>query len=175
MNKMQLGSAAALLALAGCGQEPAVESESADMQAAETAATDEQAAGAMLAVAEAQGVGTYLVDGEGRSLYILEGGSRANGDSETVRTDCTDECAEEWPPFITTADPQAGEGIETANLSTVVRQDSTRQVTYDGWPLYYYHDDTAPGDMRGQDVHDEWGAWYLLSPEGEPIEVEVGS
>lgn len=173
MKTTILTSAAALLALAACGDEPAVETESADMAAAEQAG-DEQTAGAMIAIAEAEGVGSYLVDGEGRALYILEGGESGEG-GETVRSDCTGECAVEWPPLTTTADPQAGEGIDAELLSSVVRQDSTRQVTYDGMPLYYYHDDTAPGDIKGQDVHDAWGSWYLISPEGDSIEEEAGS
>jgi predicted lipoprotein with Yx(FWY)xxD motif len=43
------------------------------------------------------------------------------------------------------------------------------QATYGGWPLYYYHHDAAPGDTTGQNVHDRWGMWYLVSPSGNPI------
>ena len=40
-------------------------------------------------------------------------------------------------------------------------------MTYNDWPLYYFAQDSAPGDVNGQGVGD---VWYLLSPDGEPIE-----
>ena len=36
-----------------------------------------------------------------------------------------------------------------------------------GLVLYYFAQDSAPGDVNGQGVGD---VWYLLSPDGEPIE-----
>ena len=35
------------------------------------------------------------------------------------------------------------------------------QVTLDGWPLYYWQDDTAAGDVTGQGVQD---VWWVLAP-----------
>ena len=41
------------------------------------------------------------------------------------------------------------------------------QVTYNGWPLYFYAGDTAPGDTNGQG---QGGVWYVVDPTGNPIE-----
>ena len=41
------------------------------------------------------------------------------------------------------------------------------QVTYNGWPLYYYIKDEQAGDTVGQQVGD---VWYVISPAGEEIE-----
>jgi predicted lipoprotein with Yx(FWY)xxD motif len=52
-------------------------------------------------------------------------------------------------------------------LGTISLPDGTTQVTYNGWPLYYYIDDAAAGDANGQGVG---GVWFLVSPTGEMIE-----
>ena len=59
------------------------------------------------------------------------------------------------------APPQAGDGVDASLLGTTTRKDGTTQVTYNGWPLYYYVKDQKPGDVTGQDVGD---VWYVLSP-----------
>ena len=48
-------------------------------------------------------------------------------------------------------------------LGTLTRDDGTVQVTYNGWPLYHFSGDTAPGDTNGQGLE---GVWFLVSPTG---------
>lgn len=122
------------------------------------------AAGAALAVASTEDGGVYLTDAAGRALYVLEGEPR---DSVT----CYDECAQEWPPFAAgRTRPAAGSDAVRAELvSVVTRREGRRQVAYNGHPLYYYHDDREPGQTAGHDVHDQWGGWYLVGPDGEPV------
>lgn len=127
--------------------------------------------GAMVEASRSDTFGQYLVDAQGMSLYMLETDTQGAGDGEAESV-CYDECAEEWPVLTTTGEPQAGEQVDGAMLATIERDDGSMQVTYNGWPLYYYHDDQAPGDTEGQAVHDDWGGWYLLAPSGEVIEAE---
>ena len=54
-------------------------------------------------------------------------------------------------------------------LGTITRDDGTVQATYNGWPLYLYFGDAAPGDTNGQGLDEFGGIWYLGSPAGEPI------
>ena len=61
----------------------------------------------------------------------------------------------------------AGEGVDSTLLGTITRDDGTTQVTYNGWPLYYFAGDTAPGDTTGQGME---GVWFLVSPTGEAIQ-----
>jgi len=61
----------------------------------------------------------------------------------------------------------AGEGVDATLLGTITRDDGSTQVTYNGWPLYYFHEDMAAGDTNGQGVE---GVWFLVSPEGEAVE-----
>lgn len=142
--------------------------------ATEPAATDTQAAsGSATAGVPVTGattvrvseVGTYgsaLVDAEGRSLYLFTNDTQNGGSSA-----CTGNCLTNWPPLLATGDPVAGDGAEASMLGTITRDDGTTQVTYNGWPLYYYAQDTAPGDANGQGVG---SVWYLVSPTGEAIQ-----
>lgn len=109
---------------------------------------------------EHEEVGAYLTDAEGRSLYLF------TRDEQGGPSTCYEQCAENWPPLIIEGDAEAGEGTDASLLGTVVRDDGSTQVTYHGWPLYYFARDEAPGDRAGQGVGE---VWYLVSPEGEAI------
>ena len=104
-------------------------------------------------------LGSLLVDDKGMTLYLFT--------KDTPNTTvCYDKCATAWPPLLTTGDPVAGEGVDASLLGTTDRTDGTVQVTYNGWPLYYYEKDKAPGDVVGQDVG---GVWYVVSAEGDQV------
>ncbi|MBW3551159.1 MAG: hypothetical protein KY442_10205, partial [Proteobacteria bacterium] len=114
-----------------------------------------------LAVATMGGPGPYLVDSAGHPLYLLE--DDRNGSA------CTDMCLAAWPPLLRSEVPGASAGVEDELIGTVQRADGATQVTYNGHPLYYYAQDTDSGMPTGHDIHDQWGGWYLLSPEGEAL------
>jgi predicted lipoprotein with Yx(FWY)xxD motif len=121
---------------------------------------------ATVEVSESADFGPILVDGEGMSLYLFMADTQDGGTSA-----CTDtECVTEWPPLTTDGDPVAGEGVDASLLSTITRDDGTTQVAYNGWPLYLFHEDTAPGDTNGQGLDEFGGLWSLVSPEGEAIQ-----
>ena len=55
----------------------------------------------------------------------------------------------------------AGPGV-SGTLATLANPDGKgQQVTYNGWPLYYYVKDKAPGDTTGQGVG---GNWFVVTP-----------
>jgi predicted lipoprotein with Yx(FWY)xxD motif len=126
------------------------------------AATEPPAASAgaaTVALGENDTLGSFLVDDKGMTLYLFT--------KDTPNTTvCYDKCAVAWPPLLTTGDPVAGEGLDASLLGTTNRTDGTVQVTYNGWPLYYYEKDKAPGDVIGQDVG---GVWYVVSADGEQV------
>jgi predicted lipoprotein with Yx(FWY)xxD motif len=109
--------------------------------------------------------GSALVDGQGMSLYVFMNDSQNSGSSA-----CTADCAAVWPPLLSQGAPVAGAGLDATLLGTITRDDGTMQVTYNGWPLYLYTGDIAPGDATGQGVQDQFGLWYLISPAGEAIQ-----
>lgn len=114
--------------------------------------------------------GDYVTDGKGMSLYMFEADSQGGGSSQAKST-CKGYCATVWPPLIVQDPAQAGgDKVQADRIGTVERDDGTMQVTYGGWPVYYYNKDQNPGDTNGQDV-DSFGAeWYLVAPSGDKIE-----
>lgn len=98
--------------------------------------------------------GDILVDGDGMTLYVLVEGT------------CEGACLEAWPPLAAPAEPQAGEGVDAADLGTTTAADGTVQVTYRGAPLYLFAGDAIPGDATGQAFSD---VWFVVGPDGEPI------
>ena len=103
--------------------------------------------------------GPHLVDAEGMTLYLY------TRDVRNV-SNCSGGCADAWPPVLTGENAVPGEGLDGERLSTFQREDGSKHVTYNGKPLYYFADDSSPGDTAGQDRGD---VWYLVSPDGGPI------
>jgi predicted lipoprotein with Yx(FWY)xxD motif len=97
------------------------------------------------------GVGTFLVDANGMTLYYFAkdviGKSNAAG-----------AVLQSWPIFNAvsiTVDPS----LDPEDFATITRDDGQKQITYNGWPLYYYAKDKAPGDVLGEGVG---GIWFVL-------------
>ncbi|BCX05436.1 MAG: hypothetical protein KatS3mg053_3374 [Candidatus Roseilinea sp.] len=104
-------------------------------------------------------LGEILVAENGKTLYVFM--RDANGESA-----CYDACAANWPPLLTEARPQAGEGVDPTKLGTTRRKDGKLQVIYNGMPLYFWVGDGAPGDTNGQNVN---GVWFVMNAAGEVV------
>lgn len=77
---------------------------------------------------------------------------------------CTGDCATAWPPLLGDGTPQLT-GVPADRIGTVGRPDGTQQLTLNGWPLYRYAKDTAPGDTKGEGVG---GTWRAVGVDGKP-------
>lgn len=100
-------------------------------------------------------LGTYFTDPDGMALYIF-----LKDEPNSGKSTCYDKCEENWPVFSSEEPLSLPEGVP-GELGTITRDDGTTQVTYNGWPLYYWIDDMEPGDVTGQGVGD---VWYLAVP-----------
>ncbi len=100
-------------------------------------------------------LGSFLVDSAGMTLYLF------TNDQPGV-SNCYNQCATNWPPLLIGEDetPSLAAGIP-GRINAIERTDGTRQVVYNGWPLYYWKDDMAAGDTTGQGVGD---VWFVVSP-----------
>jgi predicted lipoprotein with Yx(FWY)xxD motif len=121
----------------------------------------EENAGPTLSTAQSE-LGTIVVDGEGYALYIL------TADDQGVSS-CSGACLDFWPPLTAAGEAQVEAGLEANLLGTISRDDGSSQVSYNGWPLYYFADDSTPGDTKGQGLAGQGGTWYVLASTGEPI------
>jgi predicted lipoprotein with Yx(FWY)xxD motif len=108
------------------------------------------------------GLGSILTDAQGRTVYLF---SRDSGASSS----CDTSCAAVWPPLTTAGAALAGNGASASLVATTTRHDGSKQVTYNGHPLYYYVGDRNPGDTTGQNLDQFGGGWYVVSPAGAQI------
>jgi predicted lipoprotein with Yx(FWY)xxD motif len=161
-----MAGAAALLTLvlaAGCGQSTAaapVSPPAAGEPAAPTAEPLSRPGPVRLAVASTP-LGETLTS-DGRTLYRFEADS-----ADPPRSICENDCLAVWPPVLSDGSPVAlDEGIDRGLVGTVQRADGTTQVTLAGWPLYWFVDDRAPGDVTGDGVG---GNWSAVGRDGKPL------
>jgi predicted lipoprotein with Yx(FWY)xxD motif len=91
---------------------------------------------------------TVLTAQNGMTLYVFD---KDKGD----RSVCYDDCAVNWPPYVGTADEKMPD-----NWKLVRRTDGTKQWTYDGKPVYFYKEDTAEGDAKGDG---KGGVWHVIN------------
>ncbi|MBA3378164.1 MAG: hypothetical protein H0T93_04715 [Chloroflexia bacterium] len=95
----------------------------------------------VVTIAETPELGQFLADAGGMTLYIFT-------KDEPGKTNCYGECAVYWPPCMADDISSLPEGFE-GKLSMVPRDDGTEQVAYNGWPLYYWIEDTESGQTTG--------------------------
>jgi predicted lipoprotein with Yx(FWY)xxD motif len=145
------------------GSEAAATSEPVASSAPESS---EAAAGPFVQVVETDEYGSVLVDGECRALYMFE--SDTDGEST-----CFDDCAAAWPPLFVSDEtvPAVADELDPS-LFTVVQHPDGPMLKSGDWPLYYFVQDTGPGQFNGQGVDAFGGLWWLVAPDGTPVETE---
>ncbi|MFC8670209.1 MULTISPECIES: SCO0930 family lipoprotein [Streptomyces] len=116
-----------------------------------------QSAG-QLAVADTDKLGEVVTDSAGMTLYRFD-----KDTAEPPKSNCDGDCATAWPP-VPASGATAPIGIDKTLLGEVTRTDGTKQLTYEGWPLYRFAKDTKAGDTKGQGVG---GTWYATAPDGK--------
>jgi predicted lipoprotein with Yx(FWY)xxD motif len=126
------------------------------------------AAQATIMAAQSDKHGAYLTDMVGRPVYLFTADKQGNGEGKAT-SNCYDACEKAWPPVTTEGKPQAGTKAQASLLSTMQRRDGRTQVTYNGWPLYYFTQDQPQGQPAGQHVQSFGGEWYLVQPQGTKL------
>lgn len=98
-------------------------------------------------------LGKVLTDSKGLTLYTYD----TDGKGATMST-CTGKCAAAWPPFVAPADATA-----SGDWTIVDGQDkdgnAVKLWAYEGWPLYYFIQDKAAGDVNGDG---KGGVWHVV-------------
>ena len=109
-------------------------------------------------------LGQILVDGSGRTLYLFEG-------DKGMSSTCDGACAGVWPPLVSSGGgAQAGQGVNQSLLGTTTRTDGTKEVTYNGHPLYHFASDQKAGDTTGQGLTSFGANWYVLAASGDKVD-----
>jgi predicted lipoprotein with Yx(FWY)xxD motif len=113
-------------------------------------------------VANSSSLGKFLTDSRGRTVYVF------GKDTGTTST-CSGACAVQWPPVIVKGQTSAGGGATASKVGTTKRSDGSRQVTYNGHPVYRFKQDQSPGDVNGQGINAFGGTWHVISPAGAVV------
>ena len=104
-------------------------------------------------------LGKILVNSPGHTLYMFK-------KDKGTKSSCNGACAKAWPPLRTSRKPVVGSGASASKAGTTKRSDGTRQVTYNGHPLYTFVKDTKAGQTNGEGLTAFGGSWSALSPAG---------
>ncbi len=176
MNRHRFfGLAAAMpliLVLAACSSTGATPSPSAAASvAAPSAAAPSEAAGSP-ASSDSGAAGSYplkigsgtvggatvsfLTGADGKTLYIFKKDTADSGKSV-----CNGNCADNWPPYAADDLTEVkADSAATGKLTIVTRDDGSKQLAYNGMPLYYFAADKAAGDTNGSAIAN----WAVANP-----------
>ena len=113
-------------------------------------------------------VGKVLVDPSGMTLYAFANDTPGH-------TTCTGSCAVYWPPVPGSDMPHGSVAAVTAKFGTTTRSDGSSQLTVDGYPMYTYAGDSAPGQANGQGKNLSGGLWWVVGPDGSWVKTTTSS
>jgi predicted lipoprotein with Yx(FWY)xxD motif len=153
--KSSLVGVALILVLAGCGAATA-QGAAASSSHSHTGAPSAQAGLVKTRSLTLAGkTMTVLTTAAGRTLYWFTADTRTT-------THCTGGCVGIWPPLLATGTSVATPPGLPGHL-TVVKDALGNQVAYNGYLLYTYVADTAPGQAHGQGLHLNGGVWWVIT------------
>ena len=66
-----------------------------------------------------------------------------------------------WPAFYA-ENLTLDNGLEASDFEEIILDGGQKQTTYKGWPLYYFANDTAAGDVNGDG---QGSVWYVAKPD----------
>ena len=156
--KLAIPLGSALLATA-CGSAATTSSPSSAPAAGSSASAS--TTGTVIST-QAGSAGAFLTAGSGRAVYLWA----KDGMNMSA---CSGACATAWPPVPATGTLTATGGAKASDLGTITRSDGTKQVTYDGHPLYYFVGDSAAGQTNGQGSDNFGAKWWLVASSGAKI------
>jgi predicted lipoprotein with Yx(FWY)xxD motif len=106
--------------------------------------------------------GPILFDANDRVLYGFTRDKRGG------KSTCYGACAAAWPVYFAKGKVNAMRGVKQSLIGTVRRRNGRLQVTYNGWPLYYYAHE-GPRQVKCQNVNEFGGLWLVVKPNGRLV------
>jgi predicted lipoprotein with Yx(FWY)xxD motif len=161
-----LGVSLGVALIAACSSSASSTSAASSAPAATGSAAAGGSAAGLVITTKTSSAGDFLATGAGRTVYLW---MKDGKDSSA----CSGACAGAWPPVTTTGAVTASGSVNMADLTTFTRSDGTKQVAYDGHPLYYFVGDSGPGKVTGQGSDGFGAKWWLVDPAGAAITAAV--
>lgn len=107
-------------------------------------------------ISDSATLGKILTSDTGKTLYIYKNDVVGSG-----RSAVSGQLAVAWPPLtIASGNPAKPAGL-SGELGVITRDDGSKQVTYNGAPLYFFAQDANPGDVNGQA---RGNVWFVINP-----------
>ena len=168
-----LVAAAAMVALAACGEpgssadQPAGPQPSAAAEPTQALAPRPSPTARPEAIllevrpTNVKGVDADIVTVNGMTAYRFEA-----DEDKPSKVNCLYDCLVTWPPALTDGSTIRVAGIDPGLVGVVTRADGLQQVTLNGWPLYKFKEDAAPSDIKGEGLA---GNWSTVKPDGKPV------
>ncbi|MFG1815416.1 hypothetical protein ACGFIF_16725 [Kribbella sp. NPDC049174] len=102
----------------------------------------------------------FVTNQAGRTIYRFD-----NDSANPSRTTCFDECTKKWEPVLAGKNGVKilSKKINRGSVGTIDRPEG-KQLTLNGWPLYYFHKDKKLGQTAGYGVGN---AWFAIAPDGK--------
>jgi len=120
------------------------------------AAAGSPAAAAGIITIRETAIGKVLADEKGFTLYTF-----ANDVANSGKSVVSGQLAVAWPPVLTTSSTPPAVTGASGTFTIITRDDGTKQVAYNGKPLYRFANDTAPGDTKGDKLGN---VWFVATP-----------
>jgi predicted lipoprotein with Yx(FWY)xxD motif len=109
-------------------------------------------------IGEVASIGSVLTNPAGLTLYIYKDDVPNSGQSAVPAA-----IAPNWPPLTVSGDVVAPSGL-SGQLATFTRSDGSKQVMYNGMPLYTFVGDSQPGQANGQAL---LNLWFAATPSAQ--------
>lgn len=98
-------------------------------------------------------IGDYLVDGNGMTLYYTTS-------DRPMYSNLPDETITAWPVFYV-SNIIIPVSLNASDFAVYTRDNNVKQITYKGYPLYYFFQDKSPGNTFGNKLNN---VWFVVSP-----------
>jgi predicted lipoprotein with Yx(FWY)xxD motif len=158
-------AAVAVIALAACGSSGGGGSASGGSgSSAPAAGSGSSAAGgggggvSTVVKTVSSSAGKVLANSKGFTLYTF---AADKGSTST----CYGQCAKFWPPLMGPVTVASGAKV-SGKFGVTTRKDGSKQVTYNGKPLYTFLGDKNPGDVTGNGKNVDGGVWNVVTASG---------
>jgi predicted lipoprotein with Yx(FWY)xxD motif len=152
--------------LAGCGGGSATGATAPSNVATAVQGTTKSAPSLTIATYKTPEDGTLISGANNRTLYVLTADEKSTSAHEKLST-CYAGCAAVWPPVLASDTATVAGKANASLLGLTTRRDGTKQVTYNGLPLYYYAADTKAGQATGNHLKDGFGLWVGILASGK--------
>jgi predicted lipoprotein with Yx(FWY)xxD motif len=147
-------------------QAPAGEAPVAQAPAGEAAAPPALAGkDLVLTVTKVDGFTPFVTNAKGRTIYRFD-----NDSNNPATSTCFDACLKTWEPIIVKSVKLDSTAIQKDAIGTVDRPEG-KQVTLNGWPLYYFKTDKKLGETEG---HGKGGVWFAIAANGKKAQKLAG-